>query len=231
MSLSGVTELTFDVFGTVLDLAGSLTPFLDDFLAERGSPMTGMELWNRIRGRQRIEQYQDNLLMLGHTGYHAAVRRAFSFILKLNGIPFQEEDVDDFIKEWKMLKPFPDVHGNLTRLGEKYRLVILSNGEKWYLEHLAENRIRYQFDEIISVESVQRFKPHPAVYRGCAKKLGREPHQLMMVSSNSFDVMGARACGYNAAWVKRQEVPYQESPYRPTITVASFKELTEKLTE
>jgi len=49
----------------------------------------------------------------------------------------------------------------------------------------------------------------------------------MMVSANSFDVMGARACGFHAAFVNRQQLPYEDSVYQPDVTVADFRELAD----
>ena len=76
--LDSVTTLTFDIFGTVLDLAGSLIPPLDLLLSNCTAPasITGEKVWAQWRLRQRIEQYQDNMLMLGHSGYLAVKRTA-----------------------------------------------------------------------------------------------------------------------------------------------------------
>jgi 2-haloacid dehalogenase len=224
-----IKALTFDVFGTVLDLAGSLTPVIERFLSEHGSSLDAVQAWEQFRTRQRIEQYQDNLLMLGHCGYLQAVRRAFLYTLRGNGVSFTDEDIERFIESWKELKPFEDAKEGLTKLREKYRLVVLSNGEDWFLRHLAENRINFEFDKIISVQTMGVFKPHPAVYRTCARILNSEPGELMMVSSNSFDVLGARACGFQAAWVKRYDLPYEETMYKPTLIVKDFHELATQL--
>ena len=51
----------------------------------------------------------------------------------------------------------------------------------------------------------------------------------MMVSSNSFDVMGARASGYRGAWVDRYELPFEETPFQPDIRVHDFAELADRL--
>lgn len=226
----GIEALTFDLFGTTLNIVGSLTPVIERFLRDRDSSLDATQVWNQFRHRQRIEQYQDNLLMLGHCGYLEAVRRAFLYVLRLNGIPFTYEEIDGFIESWKSVAPFEDAVEGLNQLKERYRLVVLSNGEDWFLRHLAENQIRFQFDKIISVETVGVFKPHPAVYRTCARILGNEPHELMMISSNSFDVMGARACGFQAAWIKRSDLPYEETSYKPTLVVKDFHELATALT-
>ncbi|KON30317.1 haloacid dehalogenase [miscellaneous Crenarchaeota group-15 archaeon DG-45] len=221
--------LTFDLFGTILDLEGSLTPVIQRFLIGHGSSLEPTRLWRELRARQRIEQYQDNLLMLGHSGYLGAVRRAFRYVLNLNAIPFTDEEVQGFVESWKGLSPFEDAVEGLNRLRGRYRLVVLSNGEDWFLRHLLGERVGFEFDEVFSVERVGVFKPHPAVYRACARMLGREPHELMMVSSNTFDVMGARACGFQAAWVRRQELPYEETLLRPTLVVRDFLELSDSL--
>lgn len=231
MVLSGfrIKALTFDLFGTILDLAGSLTPIIQRILNKHNSPLDAIRVWNQFRMRQRIEQYQDNLLMLGHSGYLEAVRRAFLYVLRLNGVPFTDKDVDDFIECWKDLTPFEDAVEGLKQLKARCQLVILSNGENWLLQHLVKNRVKFDFNKVISVQTVGAFKPHPAVYRACARILDSEPHELMMVSSNSFDVMGARACGFQAAWVNRYELPYEETPYKPTLEVKDFRELAVSL--
>ena len=56
-----VHTLTFDLFGTILDLGGCHAPRLRAFLTSHGSNLAAEELWARWRNRQRIEQYQDNL--------------------------------------------------------------------------------------------------------------------------------------------------------------------------
>ena len=57
--LERVTTLTFDLFGTVLDLAGSLAPAVDTLLAAGSASIGGGSFWDQWRARQRIEQYQD----------------------------------------------------------------------------------------------------------------------------------------------------------------------------
>ena len=206
-----------------------MTPSIQRILRKHGSSLDANLIWNQFRLRQRVEQYQDNLLMLGHTGYLAAVRRAILYIFRLNNIRFTLQDIDEYLDDWKNLTPFEDAVQGLTQLKTKYQLVVLSNGENWFLQHLAKNRIKFDFDKIISVQSAGVFKPHPAVYRTAARILKREPQEMMMISSNTFDVLGARACGFKAAWVKRQEVPYEVTPYQPTLIVKDFHELTAKL--
>ena len=224
-----VTTLTFDIFGTVLDVAGSLLPSIGRFLDDHGATIDGESFWVQWRGRQRIEQYQDNLLMLGHSGYLETCRRAFVYCLRDNDVGFNDEEIREFMYVYQELVPYEDAIEGLGRLKGHFKLVALSNGEQEYLEHLVENRIRFDFDAIISVEHAGAFKPHPAVYRTAARMLGSEPGEIMMVAAHSFDIMGARACGYRGAYVDRYGLPTEESPYQPDYRVGDFNELADRL--
>jgi len=228
--LRACKALTFDLFGTVLDLGGSLTPFLARFLKQKRSKVDATTVWETWRARQRLEQYQDSLLALGHSGYLETARRALVYSLELHGVRAGQEDVAGVMAAWRELKPFPEVAAALKRLEKRYRLVALSNGEPWFLDHLARNRIKYEFDEVISVNVAGVFKPHPAVYRSAAGILGLEPGEIIMVSANSFDVLGARACGYRGIYVNRYSLPYEDMPYRPDVTVKDFTEMVAALT-
>ena len=227
--LERVTTLTFDLFGTVLDLAGSLAPAVDTLLAAGSASIGGGSFWDQWRARQRIEQYQDTLLTSGHSGYLETCRRALVYCLRQNKIEFSESGVEEMMAAWRELLPFPDAVQGLKRLRGRYRLVALSNGEQWLIEHLASQQIKFQFDAVISADHAGAFKPHPSVYRTAARMLSAEPSQLMMVASHSFDIMGARACGYRGAYVNRYRLPFEETPYRQDIEVYDLVELAATL--
>jgi 2-haloacid dehalogenase len=227
--LHAVHTLTFDAFGTILDLGGSHAPRLGEYLQRKGLALTAGELWSRWRYRQRIEQYQDNQLFTGHFGYLDSSRRALLYTLRASKLPFSDSDVSAIMDGWQELNPFPDAGPGLLRLRSKYKLVILSNGENRFLAHLVKNRIKFAFDGVISVEDVGLFKPNPAVYRMAARVLKAEPGQLLMVSSNSFDVMGARASGYRGAYVNRYGLPYDETPFQPDLMPSDFLEMATEL--
>ena len=230
-AVASVNTLTFDIFGTVLDLGGSLAEPAGQFLAEQGASVSGRAFWSDWRDRQRIEQYQDNLLMLGHSGYRETCRRALIYCLRRHGVPVDYAAVARFMAVYDDLRPYDDAVAGLQRLADsgRYRLAALSNGEQPYLEKLCRENIGVPFDEVISVENAGVFKPHPAVYRTAARLLGREPAEIMMVAAHSFDITGARACGYRAAYINRYGLPNEESAYGPDFEVADFHQLAARL--
>ena len=223
--LTRVKYLAFDIFGTVMDLTGSLTGPVDDFLGSQGSRMSGEAFYADWRDRQRIEQYQDNLLMLGHSGYLETCRRAFVYCLKKHNVSHTDQAVREFMKTYEALQPFDDAIQGLRMLAKRYKLVALSNGEQWYLEELLRNNVPITFDAIISVDQVGAFKPSPGIYRKAVQRLGCEPGEIMMVAAHSFDILGAQACGFRAAYVDRYGLPTEVSEYQPDIIVDDFVEL------
>ena len=228
-ALSLVHTLTFDAFGTILDLGGSHAPRLGEFLKAKGSEMTAAELWDRWRNRQRLQQYEDNQFYTGHFGYLDSSRRALIYTLRAAKLPFDDADIRRIMEGWHELNPFPDAVPGLDRLRTKFKLVVLSNGERDYLAQVVKNRIRFEFDGVISVEDVGVFKPSPQVYRYAGRVLQAEPCELMMVSAHSFDAVGARASGYRAAYVNRYDLPYDETPYQFDIKARDFLHLADKL--
>lgn len=228
-ALAGIKALTFDLFGTVLDFGGSLRPFLAKFLSVHRADVSPEVFLRQWRARQRLEQFQDTIMMLGHSGYLETARRALVYALRLNGVQASKEAVAGLMQDWRELAPFAEVVPALERLKGRYALVVLSNGDPEFLEHLAKNRVRWVFDRVISAAAVGAFKPHPAVYRHAARDLGLEVGECLMVSSNSFDVVGARACGFRGAFVNRYDLPYEDSPYQPDLVVADFTELADAL--
>ena len=122
--------------------------------------------------------------VVGHAGYLETVRRAFVYTLGLNGMESSADEVKQVMASWQELSPFPEVRVALERLKDRYKLVVLSNGDPDFLEHLVKNRVNWAFDDVISVTEFGVFKPHPTVYLGAAGVLGLEVGECLMVSAN-----------------------------------------------
>jgi 2-haloacid dehalogenase len=222
-----VKALTFDVFGTVLDLGGSLVPFIEKFFEKNGIQQSPEAFWNKWRERQRLEQYQDSLLMIGHTGYLGTSRKALIYTLENEKIEVPDEEVDELMAAWQELRPFPDVMDPLKRLEKRFKLVAVSNGDPDFLDHVIKNRIQWKFFHSFSVTKVGRFKPHPTVYRAAALELGLEPEECCMISAHPFDIIGSRLSGYRAVYVNRYNSPLKGAPVKPDAIVANFPELAD----
>ena len=109
------------------------------------------------------------------------------------------------MQELQRLPAFPDVVEGLLQLGnQQHRLAAFSNGvEKSTRKLLDHNNVLERFVDVISVDELQTFKPDPSVYSTLLDRLGSGAEKTWVVSSNPFDVIGAKHMGLRAVWVQR----------------------------
>jgi 2-haloacid dehalogenase len=72
-------------------------------------------------------------------------------------------------------------------------------------------------DAVLSVDAVRMYKPRPEVYALVTGRFGIKPDEVVFVSSNRWDVMGAAAFGFRPLWVNRTNMPdeyAEQSPLR-----------------
>jgi 2-haloalkanoic acid dehalogenase type II len=144
---------------------------------------------------------------------------------------------------WR-LQPHPDVKDGLETLrsnviidssngnnmsGGNLKMVVLSNGGKVQTEKLLLNiGLRSYFDEILSAEDVQRYKPDSEPYLNTSKILRVEISEIAMVSSNLLDILGAYSVGMKTCWINRQQqIVNEEIDAKPDYTFHKVGEIEE----
>ena len=105
---------------------------------------------------------------------------------------------------------WPDSVEGLTRLKEKYTICTLSNGNLGLLFHMAQHA-GLPWDCILSAETFTAYKPDPKTYLGVGKVLDVEPGEVLMVAAHQSDLVAARACGLQTAYIER---PLEWGPNR-----------------
>src|SRR5438552_5979182 len=99
--------------------------------------------------------------------------------------------------------PYPEAQAALAALAA-HKLAILSNGSPRMLEELLRNsRLDRWIETAISVDGARAYKPHPSCYALVEPTLGVQKEEVLFVSSNSFDAAGAKAFGFEVAWIRR----------------------------
>lgn len=224
-----VEVLSFDLYGTVVDMQKGLTEFAAPYLRGkgwRGDPSSFVTWWRRTHFESSMI---DALLDRGHTPYREIGRRAVTLTLERAGIPHTRGEAEALVARIEKLRPFDDAVEALGRLRGRYKLVILSNGDPDMLDN-AKPHIGHSFDDYISIATAGYFKPHAATYTRAAERLGTDIGRIMHVANHAFDCIGAQAQGMRGAYVNRRGRPYEDTPYQPDLVVADFKALADALT-
>jgi 2-haloacid dehalogenase len=107
------------------------------------------------------------------------------------------------MQKYLHLDLYPDAAAALAAMKDR-KLAILSNGSTGMLTTLVRNSgLDRVLDATISIDAKKIFKPCPDAYSLIETVLGVPPAEVLFVSSNPWDVCGAKAFGLNVAWIER----------------------------
>jgi 2-haloacid dehalogenase len=221
--------LAFDLWDTLLDRESTLIPALDELLTDHDCEYDPEILLRRYLAMHFRDSMIDSLIPGPHTPFKEISRRALSYRLEQLGLDVPDEEIRRVIRQWKTLQPYPDVDSALDRLGDEYKLVGLSNGDPDMLNAVRPN-FETELDGVVSVADAGAYKPHRASYDLCCDEFDVAPHEVVFVTSHTFDLVGAKAVGMRGAFLNRHENPYGDWIHRPDLTVADTEELADVLT-
>ena len=106
------------------------------------------------------------------------------------------------------------------------QIAILSNGSPAMLEAVVKSSgLEDLIRVILSVEMVGIFKPAPAVYQLAVDRLGVTAAEIIFMSSNAWDAVGATAFGFRVAWINRFAQRPERLPFQPDIEIKTLDEL------
>jgi 2-haloacid dehalogenase len=217
--LQGIEACVFDAYGTLFDFA-SAAARLDDELQGKSEALNA--LW-----RQKQLQYTWlRTLQQHHADFWQVTGDALDFALDTLGI--QDGRLHKKLMEsYLALEPFPEVPGMLRQLkAAGLKTAILSNGSPHMLSSaVAGAGLDHLFDEILSVEEVRAYKPHPAVYQLAVDRIGVQADAISFQSSNSWDAYAASAFGMRVVWCNRYGQRPERMPGKPDLEVTSLSGL------
>ncbi|RAI30947.1 haloacid dehalogenase type II, partial [Rhodoplanes serenus] len=129
---------------------------------------------------------------------------------------------------YRVLDAYADARATLDALKARgVRTAILSNGTLRMLAGVVEAAgLGDALDAVLSVEAVRLYKPRPEVYQMVLDTFAVAPRDVVFVSSNRWDVMGAAAFGFRAVWINRAGLPEEYPELAPIRVLRSLAALT-----
>lgn len=211
--------IAFDVYGTLLDTNGVIV-LLQQYIGDNAPNFA--KLWRE----KQLEYSFRRGLMQCYKSFAVCTAQALDYCIAVFGVSLSTSQKNDLLSCYNHLPAFNDVQDALPTLQNKgYTLYALSNGQASDVQTALTNAgIRQYLRDIISVESVQSFKPSPLVYKHFIDIT--QASCAWLVSSNSFDIIGAVHAGMSAVWIRRQENtvfdPWEISPTLTVNSIAAF---------
>ena len=221
----------FDAYGTLFDV------YSVGLLAEQLFPGHGQALSLLWRDKQ-IEYTR--LVTICNDGAHyqpfwALTRSALVYAINRIVVPTQptgasglfDTEIDRLLNQYRHLSAVPENRQVLTELKARGIVTgVLSNGEPGMINMAVSSAgLEGLLDHVISVDAVRKYKTHPEAYALGEQATGLPASQIVFVSCNAWDALGATWYGYQTLWVNRYQLPFEELGTQPTRTGSSLREV------
>ena len=212
----------FDAYGTLFDVYSVAT------LAEQLFPGQGDKL--AVLWRDKQIEYTRLASMSGAQGEHyrpfwELTRAGLRYAALRLGLSLSAAAEDRLMNQYHHLSSFPETRPVLQTL--KARGIpagMLSNGDPQMLAVAVKSAgLDGLLDPLLSVHEVRRYKTDPAVYALGPAALKLPARDILFVSSNGWDAIGATWFGYTTLWVNRAGLPPEQLDTEPSRSGSSLR--------
>lgn len=223
----------FDAYGTLFDVY-SVTELAEHLFPGQGQALS--QLW-----RDKQIEYTRLVTTSNHGAHYQPfgelTRAALIYAIKKitdnaidTGAKGQflidfEPQIELLLAQYQHLDAFPENLGVLQQLKSRGIPVgILSNGDATML-HAAVHSAGFDglLNHVISVDAVRKYKTHPDAYALGEQITGLRAGEIVFVSANAWDALGATWYGYQTLWVNRYRLPFEELGTQPQRTGADLR--------
>lgn len=221
-NLQKVEVLTFDCYGTLIDWELGIRQTLDILRENHGveQPVEWLlATWEAVQFEMiggAYRRYRDIL--------RDSLRQTFAAV----GVSLAAEEANLLSDNLGTWTPFGDTVESLRRLATRYKLGILSNIDDDLLAQTVEH-LGVTFDQLITAEQLQSYKPRPAHFEEAIRRFGRPADCFLHCAFGfKYDQAPALAQGMSTVWIKRPGW-IRDDVATPTYETNSLAELVDML--
>ncbi len=196
-NFKSVRHAVFDAYGTLFDVHSAASRYKER-LGQHAQAIS--TIWRT----KQLEYTWLRSLMHCYVDFWEVTQDALDYTLEFQGID-DNSLRKDLLKSYFELSCYPEVPETLSKIKQMgLGTAILSNGSPKMLEAgVTKSNLGKVMDSIISVDTIEIFKPSPKVYQLATDQLGCKPEEILFFSSNAWDVSGAATFGFKTVWVNR----------------------------
>ena len=226
MDKSPATEtpraVLFDAYGTLFDV------YSVSLLAEQLFPGFGERISVLWRDKQ-IEYTRLTSMSGQYRPFWQLTRDALQVTAATLRLPLDAAGEDGLMNEYRHLSAFPENRAVLLALADRgIPAGVLSNGDPDMLDvTLRSAGLIDLIDPVLSVHATRRYKTDPAAYALGPVALGLSAPEILFVSSNCWDAIGAAWYGFTTLWVNRAGAPMEQLGIAPTRVGNSLRDVLE----
>lgn len=215
-----IKALVFDAYGTLYDVH-SVKEACESIFPEKGEAIS--MTWRK----KQLEYCFQRQMMGRYRPFDEVTRDALHYACKSEGANPTKESEDTLMDAYLKLGLFDEVEDVLRKLWNKKR-VVFSNGSKNMIKPLVSgSEIDGNIDMVISADEIKQYKPSAAAYAHALNKLDVRREEVLFMSSNTWDIMGAASFGFHTVWINRNGVQSETLDIQPDWAYTSLDGILE----
>ena len=212
-----INFVTFDVYGTLIDWEdGAFTAFSKE--ADRdGYSLAKDELI------PRFHEIQKEIMGGSYELYAEVLRRTAVQVSKDLGWPLEPsraQFLPDSVQRWK---PFKETVPALKKVKNKFSIGLISNVDDKLLGQ-TRRHFGLDFDLVVTAQQVRSYKPDPAHFKECERRIGGKKGWVHVASSYYHDIEPCLKLKVPVIWVNRHGETLESGAKKPTEEVKNIKE-------
>ena len=207
----------FDAYGTLFDVHS----VVEAGRAVTTDPAALSAIWRQ----KQLEYTWLRALMGRYEDFWAVTEAALRYAVRRLGLTASEEAIGRLMEAYLSLACFPEVTAALERLAGRPRAILSNGTPRMLAAAVASSGLGRHLQHVISVDAAKTYKPAPQVYALGPRTFGVPAGELLFVSSNAWDVVGAKAFGYQVAWCNRTGAPAEELGVSADLVIRGLDQL------
>src|SRR3954449_2236720 len=217
-----VSLVTFDVYGTLIDWETGIVDAFQKEAARDGFTIDRDELITNFHEIEReIEGGSYEL-------YAEVLRRTAIEISKRLDWPLEPSRsgfLPDSVQRWPAFK---ETNTQLKKVTAKYKSGLISNIDDKLLGQ-TRRHIPHDFDLVVTAQQVRSYKPDPAHFKECERRVGGKKGWVHVANSYYHDVEPCAKLKVPVIWVNRGKEQLEPSQKKPTEEVKTLLEAAKLL--
>ena len=227
-----IKAVVFDAYGTLFDV------YSIQVLAEALYPGKGADIAVKWRDKQieytRLITQSDPHSASGSQYFRPfweLTRLSLEYTLDRLKLDRASGQVDQLMQQYAHLTPFAENLAVLQKIKAKgLTTAILSNGSMDMLTFAVRSAgMEDVLDHVISVDPIRLFKTSPESYGLVQQNMAVHKDEVLFVSSNAWDALGATWFGFTTHWVNRQDLPFEALSPKPNFSGADLNSVLDSL--
>ena len=201
MSLADFRVLSFDCYGTMIDWEAGILSNIRPWTEAQGVHVGNVEILEAFARAESAEE-----AAAPDARYPTILQRVHARMATQWGLVADEAAAARFGDSVGSWPTFSDSHEALTKLQERYRLVILSNVDRASFTD-SQKQLDVEFDAIYTAEDIGSYKPDPrnfAYLLESERSAGYRRVEILHVGQSLFhDHVPAINAGIATCWIQR----------------------------